>query len=242
MATSAAQIKQVIDLRSSGTSFTDIAKEVGVSESLTKYIWYHNKPKGQKYLKVSSDRMHYLTADEITTVKMMHERGMKANEIKEKTGLTTYNVYRAVKMAKAQGKNGHPRGPRRETNGLDVKVYNLKQKGLSLVAIAEKLDMPKGTVSSAYYRYLKNNGHSKGEKLNGNASASDNSSTNGASQNSATTHKGWTLESIAGACSAEVTRVISGFSDTYHNAGTGITAEKIQRRVLELLASETVRP
>lgn len=222
-------------MRSKGSSFSDVAKEVGTSESMAKYIWYHNKPKNVNAPRVSSESMHYLTPEEITTVKMMHERGMSAREINEKTNLTVYNIYKAVK---AKAPSAHPRGPRRETNGLDAKVFKLKEGGMTLVAIGEKLGVPKGTVSSAYYRYVKNNGsHSKGEELNGDTTAR--SSNNGTAVSN---HKGWTLESIAGACCAEVTRVISGFSDTYHNTGTGITAEKIQRRVTELLALETVRP
>lgn len=131
-------------------------------------------------------------------------------------------------------KKNNSMGTGRGTAAADLKrakeiehiVYLRDKENLGFREIGDRIGIQKDTAAWRYNNFKKK--QAKGE-LNGNNAADS------------TNRKGWTLEAIAGACTAEVTRVITGFSDTYHNAGTGITPEKIQRRVLELLASETVR-
>ena len=234
MATSPEQVAKVVDLRKTGMSFAEIAKQVGVGESLAKYVWYQNKPKG-KPIHTNNGTMHYLTATEIKNVKMMHERGMNAREIMEKMPeLTHYNVYKAIHTnggkGSGQGKrNGHPEGAQRKSdNKLDLKIFKLKQDGLTLRAIAAKLDLAKGTVSSAYYRYLKSNGrskgHSKGEELNGN-NANDSNGSTSANKNI-----------LIGIAFAETTRFIDNLSERI-----AVPPETLRRRLSELLGHSPLR-
>lgn len=150
----------------------------------------------------------------------------------KKQGMNFRQAAKAMKMTESTmwywwSKLGHSgaSAAKKKREKFAKLVTKLHDQGLSYQDIAKKTGRAWGTVRLAYLS------QTQGGVANGNAAAS---STNGAVN---TNHKGWTLESVAGACSAEVTRVITGFSDTYHNAGAGITPEKIQRRVIELLAT-----
>jgi DNA-binding CsgD family transcriptional regulator len=249
MAISAEQIKQVIELRRNGKSFAEIAIQAGINNpSTVKNIWYTQKPKGMKMKPQSSASMHYLTPHETKDVKSLTMAGKHAGEIAKELNLSIYNVRKAQKTSGVNpGRGWHPTkkahtngqgGARRikRTDGkLDKRVFKLKEKGKTLVEIAAKLALPRGTVSSAYYRYMKKNGlsnQSKGEELNNGNNAPRN--TNGTA---AANHKGWTKQNLEGAFASEVIKLSEEYGHAHNYQGVGLTPEALRRRVSELLAS-----
>lgn len=224
---------------------SQIAKRLGISHGTVTYHLANLEgrpvsPSKQNKTNRTNMPMHKLTDADVRTVKNLTVRGISGREIHRQTGLSTYNVWKALDQINRHKAHKaivpaktHGYRSKDKTLAMRKKIYDLKQTGLTHEAIGKMLHLPKGTVSSAYYAFMKqnSNGTSKGAILIRHEHQSTNaSSTNG------TAEEGPTKAELIGFAWAHIERAATDISERI-----AVPRDFLRRRLSKLLSFEALR-
>lgn len=179
--------------------------------------------KGKSKPKKHKKPFELLGPKTIANIRHLRKQGVTIREISERLDVSANRVWYYT-TGKGAGENVSKLSTPRKDN-LNQKIFALREKGLTLTAIAEKLEIPLGTVHSRMYAH----GASKHSELSKEQSNGAGSTDNG---NALSVNK-YILFGIA---YAETERFIGVLSERL-----GVPAKVLRPRLSELLGHSPVR-